>query len=284
MLAPSLVVDTKAGLSFVICSEKRHARPNHQFIHVPSNPVLKDKPLDHLDHLAPTTISPNFVRRGASNRNTSSYSVVQQVGGAGGLSMLQLGVRPTTQILSEVYYAANGLVLAHRSDILHAANNDIVGPQRAATALQNWASNEDHYGRGHVRRCTAGSTSILAHDACHMTKLFNMRHAMPDPVGAGAGTFEHPMLQDYLVIVHPNDGIGHAPFDMPYIGQKGHILDYSAGSVVYTVVQLLVHCRALHRAFIDMLPRPPAQFFKTLQQMCTALTSNMHHRGCASPC
>ena len=71
---------------------------------------------------------------------------------------------------------------------------------------------------------------------------------MPDAVGEPAAPFEHATLQDYLVIVHPNDAIGHPPFPISYIGQKGQIFDYSAGSVVYTVLQLLdtaVHCTVL---------------------------------------
>ena len=278
-VAPSLVVDSKAGLCFVTCSAGRHARPNHQFIHVPRNPVLKDKPLDYIDPLATATISPNFVRGGGSNRHTTSYSVVRQVGGAGGLSTFRLGVRPAGDLLSPVDYAASGLVLQHRTDIRHSApNNHTVGPKRAATALQDWSRKQEQYGVANITKCIAGSTSILAHDACHMSKLFNMQHAMPDGVGEGPHAVEHATLGDYLVIVHPNDGIGHPPFDIPYIGGRGQLIDYSAGCVLYTVVQLLVHCRALHRAFIDMLPRPPAPFFRTIQAMCSALTTDMRRR------
>jgi hypothetical protein len=114
---PSLVVDTEVGLSVMYCDA--HCNLKRPFVHVPTNPILKDHGLQYPDNLAAAVLSPFVIREGRMSKWTNSTHVIKAVGGYSGISSSTLSCDVKRTFCDERLAMAQCLARNYRADIYH---------------------------------------------------------------------------------------------------------------------------------------------------------------------
>ena len=110
---PGLIIDCDGGLSVLFCSA--HGKDlKAAFVHVPTNPVLKDHGLQYPDHCAAAILTPNVIRAGKMCRYTNSTHTIRAVGGYTGISSSTLACSVDRTIQDERLAMAECLAISHR--------------------------------------------------------------------------------------------------------------------------------------------------------------------------
>uniref|UniRef100_UPI00358E8AEA uncharacterized protein n=1 Tax=Myxine glutinosa TaxID=7769 RepID=UPI00358E8AEA len=284
-VSPALVMDTTRGLCLVTCSKSVHAGGDHQYLHVPTHPILGHIPTTYPDHMAPAVVTPNFVRVGHTRQYNTSYNVVKQQGDGRGLSTFSLRTKSPRGTMQQHESQACSLTLHERSDVRHfMCQSQTYGRKYVRNVMQRFPPPVQQ----HVAKHSRSGTYIHVGDAYEMAKAFHSRQTVIGEEAEDNDARQQQVAADddvrsktdgtaaCLVVVHSVQHKGHPPFNVPYVQRRRPHCDYSAGRALVCALHCIVHCRPLHRLLVRATLQLRADpIIITLQSLCVRLCNYM---------
>lgn len=191
---------------------------------------------------------------------------MRQQGGAGGLSTFSLSAERGGDAvpMTEREFSSRDVTLRERPEILEALKQPLFASVLFEDFQESVAAAKLQVPQGTVDSARATGTYIDLPEVCHMYKTYNRRLTEGE---AGAGDDQ---LRDSIPAVHVADSHGQRPYTMKHFQVEG-------GCVLYLIINVLLHCRELHRLFCAQLnsqqqdQRDP--LLVGLQSLCKAAES-----------
>ena len=251
--APSVLIDDEKGLMFLMCSSTVHCPPRINRLHVPTNPVLKNLAPSVPDVLAPAVLTSNMCRPGHTGQYNSSFPVYRQTGNTSGLSTFRLSSKVQTYTPSAQIAAAKGLVLQHRPDILHVAQQTTQVASTIPSLLDYYTSAPNHPTDQDVASHKETGSYLDMEDAFFLSDVYNTSYATITPLQQTNN--QNPQgnkLQPRhcVLTVHPADGIGSKLLHIPnthFIGQRNNTF----GPIIYSTLMTFLNSSPLNEAFLQ---------------------------------
>ena len=281
--APSLLVDNEKGLTFLMCSSIVHCPPRINRLHVPTNPVLKNYAPSVPDVLAPAVLTSNMCRPGHTGQYNSSFPVYRQTGNTSGLSTFRLSSKVQTYTPSPEITAAKALMLQHRPDILHVAQQSTQVASTIPPILDYYMSAPDHPTDQDVAFHKQTGSYIDMEDAFFLSDVYNTSYTTITPLQRTNNDIpQRRKLQpwDCVLTIHPADGVGSLLLHIPnahFIGQRNN----SLGPIIYSTLMTFLNSSHLNETLLQAVRT--AENISALQKTLLSLLQQLRAAHACGP-